>query len=81
MKLSLCLDKEVDLCFKPGSVWMTLVFLVKFTIDTIKEEWWFWTLLYPYEWNIPPFEEERKAGLRDFERRMKKRRTVIGYCE
>ena len=76
MKLSLCLDKGVELCFKSSSIWMTLVFLVKFTIDTIKEEWWFWTFLEPYEWRNPGWQEERKAGLRDFERRMKKRRTV-----
>ena len=76
MKLSLGFDKDIELCFKPSSIWMTLVFLIKFAIHTVKEEWEFWTFFYPYEFRVPPMLEEQKAGLRDFERRMKKRRTV-----
>ncbi|MDP2731050.1 MAG: hypothetical protein Q8O55_11305 [Dehalococcoidales bacterium] len=74
MKLTLYID-EIELCFKPSSIWMTLVLIVKFTINAIKEEWWFWTFFYPYEIFIPPMEEERKAGLEELERRMKKRKT------
>ena len=63
---------DVKFCFKPASIWMSLVFIPKFIIAAIKEEWEFWTFFYPYELSVPPMLEERKAGLRDFEQRMKK---------
>ena len=62
---------EVELCFTPKAIWLTVICLCRFILGTIKEMYidWRW---YKYEMYVPSWEEERRKGFRDSDRRIRK---------
>ena len=60
----------VALCFTPKAVWITIVFLIRFIIETVKECWYKWRW-YKYELYVPDWEREREESLKEHFKRMR----------
>ena len=70
MKVKIYID-IIEVNFSHRAVWLTIIALLKFVVETIKELRMNWRH-YIYELDAGDWEQERKEGLRESARRFQK---------